>query len=157
MKRYYSSIKFLKFGVKNYVQESVPDKVYLLVRIRQEWVKIVGNSIAFHTSPYSFVNNSLTVHVDDPIWIQELNLRKDDIKANIIKYIPNPGVNLSAIGIKFKNGDITVTPAESKKEEDPLMRLDKATLDKIDSLVAAIEDKKLRDALRSYLIKSSLS
>lgn len=150
----YSAVKFLNSGIKNFLQHSIPDKIYLLVQIRKEWTKIVGNSIAFHTSPYSLNNNQLTIHVDDPIWIQELNLRKDEMRESIIKHI---GGDLSAMRIKFKNGEIIPFNQDSGEQGDSSMRLDKETLDKIDSHVSSIEDKKLREALRSYLIKSSLS
>ena len=156
MSRRVGKIKFLNAGVRNYLCESVPDKIYLLVQIRREWLKIVGKSIAQHSYPYQLANRLLTVFVDDPIWIQELTLQKDTLKESIFNHFNTREIHDSILNIKFRNGEVRLPEPENPADEEKMMKLEPAILRTIDRTVSGIEDPDLKKAMRSYLIKSSL-
>ncbi len=147
------SIKFLKRSVQGFIR-GVPDKFLILAWLRKDWKAIVGQGIAHHSLPSSLRNGTLTVNVDDPVWINELTLQKDAIRENIVSHYPDRDVAKLFETVRFRIGDIAnVVPASDRPAE---MRLDVAVMKRIERSVATIEDPDLREALKNYLIASNL-
>lgn len=148
-------IKYLKYSVKSVIGSAVPDKFLFTALLRKDWAKIVGNSVAHHSLPVHVRNDCLTVNVDDPIWVQELTLQKDSIRENILNHFGNPAFGKLFSSVKFRNGDITPPPLAREPGNEPML-LEKGMLERIDKTVGAVDDPDLRQALRKYLIASSL-
>jgi hypothetical protein len=49
----------------------------------QRWREIVGPQIASHARPYRIRNRVLLVRVDHPVWMQELQYLKEEIKEKL--------------------------------------------------------------------------
>ncbi len=48
-----------------------------------QWKEIVGETVAEHCSPEKIENGKLYVKVDSPVWRQQLDLLKEEIKKKI--------------------------------------------------------------------------
>lgn len=147
-------IKYLKYSMRGFIKDTVPDSFLVLAYLRRDWPEIVGKGIAHHSLPGSIRNGTLTVNVDDPIWIQELSLQKDSIRENITAHYAENDIPKLFQTIKFRIGDIT---REIRTGDEPAeMRVDGETMKKIDKSVSAVEDPDLREALKNYLLAASL-
>ncbi len=151
--RKYNTLNFLQSGIGNYIRQSIPDQFYFTALLRKNWADIIGGGIASHSLPANIYNKTLTVFVDDPIWIQELSLNKDEMKANIQRYFNNPKFSSLFDTIRFKIGDINL---ELPENEDYTKKIDPKILKKIDESLKEIKDKSLHDALRHYLLQTQI-
>lgn len=48
-----------------------------------QWKEIVGDDVASHCIPEKIEKKKLYIKVDNPVWHQQLDLLKDEIKARI--------------------------------------------------------------------------
>lgn len=55
----------------------------LLGRLQAEWESVVGPAIAAVARPVSERDGVVTVHCADSIWVEELNLMRDDLLARL--------------------------------------------------------------------------
>lgn len=147
-------VQQLKFLVRNFLDREIPGQFLFLGRLRRDWDSIAGKSVGQHSLPVSLQRGTLTVAVDDPIWIQELSLQKDMLRDNIITHYRGEETGRLFQTIRFRLGDISRT-AEQKREKARL-KLPAETRAAIDKTVSAVEDPDLRKALRNYLVASSL-
>ncbi len=150
----FKEIRFLSSGIRKYVDFKIPEKELFLVRLRNDWINIVGTGIANHSYPMALRNGILIVNVDDSIWIQELTLQKDEIKENIYHQIKEEKFKNIFQKMKFKNGEIKKN--EIKNEISSDFKIDNEKIKIIDETINIIEDKMLKEALREYLIKSNM-
>ena len=72
------------------------------------WEEKVGEKISRHTKPVKVVNKKLVVHADNPAWVQELSLMKNEILRKL-----NCGEEIIK-DIKFQVGNITEQLQEKK-------------------------------------------
>ncbi len=111
------------------------------------WKNVVGEGIAAHSSPEEFRSGDLWVVVDDPIWISELSLlRRDRLRG---ERIPRQEVFLLKGEVKFRNGKV------SRPESEPApirWAPDTEAEQRIDEAVSSVDDEKLREALKHYLM-----
>jgi hypothetical protein len=105
------------------------------------WDKVVGAQIAAHARPASIRNNVLEVRVDHAVWMQQLQLLKPQILAKI-------------------NRELDCTPIESmylrRKTPEPelvLPELSAMEIHKVERMVKAIKDEKVRAAMFELLHK----
>jgi len=127
----------------------VPLKSY---SIWAAWKEIVGESVALQTQPRSIRNRILFVDVSHPTWMQQLQFFKTTLLEKINVFLGEPLIQ----DIRFKLGKISPsisTPSKTHLLEDE--KLDKTTLNQIESIVQKIEDKEVRNGLREVLIKSA--
>ncbi len=127
----------------------VPLKSY---SIWAAWKEIVGESVALQTQPRAIRNRILFVDVSHPTWMQQLQFLKSTLLDKINVFLGEPLIQ----DIRFKLGKISPpisTPSKTHLLEDE--KIDKTTLNQIESIVQKIEDKEVRNALRELLIKSS--
>lgn len=112
------------------------------------WKDVVGEGIAAHSSPEEFRSGDLWVVVDDPIWISELSLLKDEIASEVKTYLGRKSYLLKG-GVKFRNGKVyrpESAPAPLNWAPDPEAEKE------IDEAVSSVGDEKLREALKHYLM-----
>lgn len=154
MKKKWNQFRTLGNLVQNYFLKNVPGPFLLVSYLRDDWGKIVGKGIAHHSLPFSIRQNTLTVHVDDPIWIQELSLQKDAIMENIQGHYPDRRFHNIIRTVKFKIGEIRDVPKPEEKNTELL--LDQETMKKIEAAVSGVDDPKLKGALKHYFIAAEL-
>ena len=73
-----------------------------------QWRDIVGETIASHSFPEEIRNGKLYVKVDNPIWHQQLDLLKEELKQKIENKLEVPGFEK----IVFRS----ITPNSTRQE-----------------------------------------
>jgi predicted nucleic acid-binding Zn ribbon protein len=63
-------------GAINYVKRILGEKAFEEYDAMKKWPDIVGENIAEHTKAIRVRYGKLTIHVDDPVWRNELLLMK---------------------------------------------------------------------------------
>lgn len=127
----------------------VPLKTY---SIMGAWKEIVGEPVAIHSQPYSIRNRILFVEVSHPTWMQQLQFLKLTLLEKVNHFLGEPLIQ----DIRFRLGKISPTPrAPSKDLSLEHEKLDKTTLNQIESIVQVIEDESIKKGLREVLIKSA--
>jgi len=58
-----------------------------------EWGKIVGDDIAEHCFPEKINGDRLYINVDSPVWCQQLDLLKEELKEKIAEKLENCEIN----------------------------------------------------------------
>ena len=112
----------------------VPLKTYSILGA---WNEIVGESVAVQTQPRSIRNRILFIDVSHSTWMQQLQFLKPTLLEKVNGFLGEPLIQ----DIRFKLGKISPTiPAPSKTHSLEDEKLDKATLNRIESIFK-IEDK----------------
>jgi hypothetical protein len=116
------------------------------------WKEIVGNSVALQTEPFAIRNRILFINVSHSTWIQQLQFLKPTLLEKINAYLGEPLLQ----DIRFKLGKISqpvsLPPKTNSLEEE---KLDKATLNQIESILQKLEDQEVRESLRNVLVKGA--
>lgn len=145
--------RFLGPGLKTMLPDLIPDQSFALVMLRKDWERVVGRAIAAHSYPQSIGMKTLLVLVDDPIWLSELSLQKDDILTRTLNYVQRQRP-VAIESVRFRLG--TLPSKEEEMTEKQSLRLPEGQMEKIEALVKGVEDPDLRTALRHYFIQISL-
>jgi len=127
----------------------VPLKSYSILGA---WKEIVGDSVALQTQPRAIRNRILFIDVSHSTWMQQLQFLKPTLLEKINAFLREPHIQ----DIRFKLGKISYsipTPLKTHLMEDE--KLDKATVNRIDSIIQKIEDQEVRKSLRDVLIKGA--
>jgi len=127
----------------------VPLKTYSILGA---WDEIVGESVAGHSQPRSIRNRILFVDVSHSTWMQQLQFLKPTLLEKVNGFLGEPLIQ----DIRFKQGKISPPPPAlpktlSLKDE----KLDKATLNRIESIIQKIDDQEVKMSLREVLIKGA--
>lgn len=115
-----------------------------LGRIAGNWDALFSGPLARHTFPQSISQDTLTVNVDSPAWMQQANFMKKGMLAKLSPY----GIT----SIRFMQGRVEQrlsTPAPAPLRE-PLPEEIKAA----EKLVAGIEDSELRNQIMKAVLRS---
>ncbi len=56
-----------------------------------QWRDIVGEPVASHSFPEEIKNGKLYIKVDNPVWHQQLDLLKEELKQKIESRLETPG------------------------------------------------------------------
>jgi hypothetical protein len=127
----------------------VPLKTYTILGA---WNEIVGESVAVHSQPRSIRNRILFIDVSHPTWMQQLQFLKPTLLEKVNTFLGEPLIQ----DIRFKLGKISPTiPAPPKTPSLKDEKLDKATLNRIESIVQKIDDKDLRKSVRDVLMRGA--
>ena len=127
----------------------VPLKTYSILGA---WKEIVGESVAGHSQPHSIRNRILLIDVTHPTWMQQLQFLKPTLLEKVNTFLGESLIQ----DIRFKLGKISQTiPAPPKTLWMEDEKLDKATLNRIESLVQEIDDEEVQKSLRQVLIKGA--
>ncbi len=116
------------------------------------WSNIVGESVAAHSQPHSIRNRILFIDVSHPTWMQQLQFLKPTLLEKVNTFLGESLIQ----DIRFKLGKILSNvspPSRTLSMEDE--SLDRATLDRIESLLQEIDDEGVRKSLRQVLIKGA--
>ncbi len=115
------------------------------------WEEVVGPQIAARTRPIRIREGILEVNVDQPTWMQQLQLMKPKILAQL-----NAELGKATIKDLFlKRGKVHVR-ADKQAEPPPIWRmvqLDEGEKSHIDGLLTGIEDTELRNEMEKFLTK----
>jgi hypothetical protein len=127
----------------------VPLKTYSILGA---WNQIVGESVADHSQPHSVRNRILFIDVTHPTWMQQLQFLKPTLLEKVNTFLGEPLIQ----DIRFKLGKICKTiPAPPKTLSMEDEKLDKGTLNRIESLMQEIDDEEVQKSLRQVLIKGA--
>lgn len=147
----YRKVQSLNLGIQKFFKEYIPENFYFLALLRKNWSEIVGKSLSMHTQPFSIRNRNLVINVDDPLWLQELNLNKDEIKTAILSFFNNKKYENLFNSIHFRIGEISLT---NEKEKQFLKKVKPEILSRIEETIKNVTDSDLKDALRHYFVES---
>lgn len=115
------------------------------------WEEVVGPQIAARTRPIRIREGVLEINVDQPTWMQQLQLMKPKILAQL-----NAQLGKATIKDLFlKRGKVHVR-ADKQEEPPPIWRmvqLDEGEKAQIDELVKGIDDTELRREMEKFLTK----
>jgi hypothetical protein len=143
------SIRLILEKTVKTLEIDVPLKTYSILGA---WKEIVGESVAGHSQPHSIRNRILFIDVTHPTWMQQLQFLKPTLLEKVNTFLGESLIQ----DIRFKLGKISQTipaPPNTLWMEDE--KLDKATLNRIESLVQKIDDEEVQKSLRKVLIKGA--
>jgi len=116
------------------------------------WNDVVGPQIAARTRPERIRDNVLEVCVDQPVWMQQLQLLKPQLLAKLNARLGDAPLR----DIFLKRGRITAPAATGATPTAPSWRtmiLSSEEESELQNLLAGIDDQELRRELKSLLVK----
>jgi hypothetical protein len=115
------------------------------------WEEVVGPQIAAHTRPVRIRDGILEINVDQPTWMQQLQLMKPKILAQL-----NAELGKATIKDLFlKRGKVNVQ-VDHKVEAPPawrMVQLDENEKQHVAELLTGINDHELRKEMEKFLVK----
>ncbi len=146
--------KIVPFGeaIKQVVNRYTPAGNVIL-DIRAIWDECVGKTSAKHSLPVGYINEQLSVYVDDSHWLAELKLYEQEILDKLTRLIPHPIRGISWKLVPSLPKDPRIAQKRPAKQERLDKKLPQETLEMIEKNVAKLEDEDLRKAMRNFLIK----
>ncbi len=115
-----------------------------LYRVKKSWKETLGEPLAIHTSPTSLKGGLLHINADTPAWLQQVGY----YRAKVIEKLAKFGV--SDIRAKLGRVERDIYPRRAPEETDRT-ETDPALIEEI---LSSIEDKELREAVRSAARKA---
>lgn len=119
------------------------------------WERLVGPQIAQRSTPVSVFDHVLYVHVSDNVWMHQLYLHKQTILRKIEQELGKGAIR----DLSFRIGTVEQPPIRKRKQPNPpaldRIDLDPETLERIERILAEIEDEELRSVLRRIMIKDA--
>ncbi len=110
--------------------------------IKNQWLNIVGQTIAVHTSPDIIKGKILTLVVDTPQWMHHLSFYKEEICKKLKPYNINE--------IRFRLGRLPERIDTKHQKENPLLTEEDSRY--IENTIKFIKDKELKEKLRTLLV-----
>ena len=150
-KRYASPLPISRH-IGDFLKDFVPEKQKILGRIRECWGNVAGEQISAHAYPDDIDFKTLLINVDDPIWINELTLLKDEIFAGLKKSIPS--LRMYADKIRFRNGKVILPEKLKAKPRQQNPAPPPEVIREIDDNLSIIQDAELKKALRRFFINN---
>ncbi len=121
-----------------------------LAEIKKNWFDLFHEPLSHHMAPCALSGVEILLHIDSPVWLQELNFYKDDIIKKLSPY----GVQR----VRFKLGRISTTiKAEGRRQKADSRQLTNEELSFIEETVSQIKDEELREAIRKAMQTSILT
>ena len=117
------------------------------------WEDVVGPQIAARTRPVRIRDNILEVNVDQPTWMQQLQLMKPKILAQLNAELGENTIK----DLYLKRGKVNVR-VDKQVEPPPawrLVQLDDTEKNQVAELLVAIEDPELRNEMEKFLLKQT--
>jgi len=123
------------------------DEAVRLEGMKEEWVHLFGETLSGHMWPESFKAGELLIHVDSPIWLQQLSF----LKAEVLRKLHLFEVK----EIRFRLGRMGhrtgIRLNAEPEHEEPL--LDRDSVQYIEEMTESIQDLELRDCIRRAMKK----
>ena len=115
------------------------------------WEAVVGPQIAARTRPVRIRDGILEVNVDQPAWMQQLQLMKPKILARLNSELGKASIT----DLYLKRGRVNQRP--DKEPERPqawrMVQLDEGERQQVAGLLTAIKDSELRAEMETFLLK----
>ena len=115
------------------------------------WEEVVGPQIAARTRPIRIREGILEINVDQPTWMQRLQLMKPRILAQLNAELGKATIK----DLYLKRGKVNVRP-DAPVETPPawqMVQLDESEKQQVEELLVSIEDAELREEMQKFLIK----
>ena len=117
-------------------------------RAWQLWNEVVGPQIAAHAQPCGIRDGILEIKVDQPVWMQQLQLLKPKLLARLNERLGDALFR----DLFLRRGQVATTTAPPKVAPlPPPPPLDRATEAQIAATVADLADEELRQGLAQLL------
>jgi len=115
------------------------------------WDEVVGPQIAARTRPVRIREGVLEVNVDQPTWMQQLQLMKPKILAMLNAELGKATIR----DLYLKRGKVEARSAAPSSPPPAwrLVKLDEQDRRQVRELLAAVEDIELRATMERYLLK----
>jgi hypothetical protein len=121
-----------------------------LIEMKKKWHHLFNEPLSSHMAPYKLSEGEILMHVDSPVWLQELNYFKKDIIEKLSPY----GVK----DVRFKLGKVsTKTGSIVSSQGLSVKRLTAEELFYIEKTVSQIDDEELRETVRRTIEKAITS
>lgn len=119
-------------------------------RISANWDALFKGALSLHTAPESLSGKTLTVRVDSPAWLHQVNFSKKQMVEKLALF------DIEAI--RFRLARVHKTPTGST----PKPRLAPAhpsaeDIEAIERMIAPIGDDELRESIRKAALKSGFT
>jgi hypothetical protein len=115
------------------------------------WNDVVGPQIAARTRPVRIRENILEINVDQPAWMQQLQLMKPKILSRLNAELGEATIK----DLYLKHGKVDGHP--DKPVEPPpawrMVKLDDKEKKQVEDLLSAVKDTELRDEMEKFLQK----
>jgi len=119
--------------------------------LKRQWRNIFAEPLSLHTAPMDLKGDKLVIAVDSPAWLQHLKFLKKEISEKLTPY----GIKV----IQLKLGSIRIDRERQIPEKaappEAFRELTSDDIDGIDSAVAEIGDRDLRDVARHLMEKAA--
>jgi hypothetical protein len=118
------------------------------------WNEVVGPQIAARTRPERIRDGILEVSVDQPVWMQQLQLLKPQLLGKLNAQLGEACLR----DIFLKRGKVTAQPAAATGPAPPAwrkMELSPAEKAGLQGILAGVADVELRRELESLLVKQA--
>lgn len=116
------------------------------------WNEAVGESVAGQARPYVIRGTVLWVNVTDSVWMQQLQLQKNDL----INVINSRLADEKITDIRFRlDRDPTTKEISVTKSPEPmkLKQVDKKMLREFENMISSIESDEVRTSMKNLWIK----
>jgi len=115
------------------------------------WNDVVGPQIATRTRPVRIRDNILEINVDQPAWMQQLQLMKPKILSRLNAELGKAPIK----DLYLKQGKVNVHP--DKPVEPPpawrMVQLDDNEKKQVEDLLSAVKDTELKEEMEKFLQK----
>lgn len=132
--------------LEKFFREMGEDQRFRGLRIFEVWDTLMGEEISKNAQPVSINQGRLVVSVRNSIWMNELQFSKLKIRSKLNRELGKDTIT----DVTFRIG-----PILEKKREEPAMpsrkALDSKSMERINRMVASIEDEQLRKLLKNWM------
>jgi hypothetical protein len=121
-------------------------------RLREVWLKAVGDNIAVHTAPEKLQKGTLFIKVSNSVWMQQLHFLKKNILDKVNQEMGEHGVK----DINFSIGEVSSGSFKQKNqmsffpENFPLQDKEKKA---IADCTSSVSDQELKEILKRVMTK----
>ncbi len=133
--------------LKKFINDYGLEAGLTLTIIKNQWIKLVGQTIATHTFPDIIKGNTIFIIVDTPQWMHHLSFYKQDICEKLKPY--------KVTEIRFKLGRLPVEDSFRKrvdiKQEINNISLTEEDSRYIENTLRSIKDNELKERFRMLL------
>jgi hypothetical protein len=133
--------------LKKFINDFGLETGLTLTTIKNQWIELVGQTIATHTSPDIIKGKTIFIIVDTPQWMHHLSFYKQDICEKLKPY--------KVTEIRFKLGKLRVEDSFRKragiKQEINNISLTEEDSRYIENTVRGIKDNELKEKFRALI------
>lgn len=119
------------------------EKYVPVENLRKGWNKLFGDPIRRHASPSSYGNGVLTINVDSPEWLHELQYHRETMLAKLSPF----GLDT----IRFKLGPVRRWRIPETSPEQKKKRITPEEIEYIENTASPIKDASLRERIKKAM------